>query len=351
MVAELLAGGDNLLPEALTGAGWEAEAEPREWLVDGWLPVGELAMLAGPGSVGKSLLALQLGAALACDRDPLHATNKRQPVKVRDSVGWLPKGSAVDAEAPELYPQPVTVVLAGWKDTRNEALRRRERLMMYGGCGWAGDPSINDRLHVLPMHGYGPVWAPAAGGSRHIATLGELTETGRRLREHCEKHGARLLVLDPSSLALALDENNRALVSLALESWAGWATDSGCTVLLTAHPSKAKEGEGADYSGSTAWRGLVRALWTLRSPDEKEADPAAVERLKGNKARPETVALLTLNKNNYGWDGVSLTLVTCGGRAGWYLVDDRPPPPPKQAKGTNNTGRVAPARGGDLSAF
>ncbi|MCY4085556.1 MAG: hypothetical protein OXG37_01370 [Actinomycetia bacterium] len=107
------------------------------------------------------------------------------------------------------------MVLAGWEDSRGEMLRRR-RLTELGGCPWAGDASIDRRLHVLPMRGHGPVWAPAEGGSRHIATVGELTVTGHELRDYCRRVGARLLVLDPSSLALALEENNRALVSLAL---------------------------------------------------------------------------------------------------------------------------------------
>ena len=71
----------HLLPEPLTGAGWNREPADRDWLVDGWLPAGELSLLAGPGSVGKSLLALQLGAALACDRGQL-----------LDAGGWLPSG-------------------------------------------------------------------------------------------------------------------------------------------------------------------------------------------------------------------------------------------------------------------
>ena len=49
----------------------------------GGLPAGELALLTGPGSVGK-VLALQIAAALACDREPL-----------QNAGGWLPAGPAV----------------------------------------------------------------------------------------------------------------------------------------------------------------------------------------------------------------------------------------------------------------
>ena len=207
-----VAGRRRTLPEPLTGTGWERNPADREWLVDGWLPAGELALLAGPGSVGKSLLALQLGAALACDRGALLTGGD-----------WLPAGASIAAKAPPLAPAPVPVVLAGWEDSADEALRRRGRLAMRGGCGWARHGSIDGRLHVLPMRGFGPMWAPAEGGSRHIGTVGALTPSGEAVLAYAEQHGARLLVVDPAGLAIATNENDRALVSMALDALAGWA--------------------------------------------------------------------------------------------------------------------------------
>ena len=43
---------------------WTAETGPRQWLVEGWLPAGRVALLSGQGGVGKSRLALQLALAL-----------------------------------------------------------------------------------------------------------------------------------------------------------------------------------------------------------------------------------------------------------------------------------------------
>ena len=327
-----------VLPEPLTGAGWEREPADREWLVDGWLPAGELSLLAGPGSVGKSLLALQLGAALACDRAALLAGGD-----------WLPAGARIAATAPALAPAPCPVVLAGWEDSADEALRRRGRLAMHGGCTWARHGSIDARLHVLPMRGHGPLWAPAEGGSRHIGTVGALTASGEAVLAYAEQHGARLLVLDPAGLAIATNENDRALVSMALDKLAGWATDNGCAVLVTGHPAKATEGESAEYSGSTAWRGSVRALWTLRAPTDKQADRNSAEwsRLVGHDpARAERVALLARNKSNYGWDGDALTLATAGARAGWYLTDPVPTPAPAdKANGARKAGGKANGAG------
>ena len=306
------------LPEALVGEGWQGDVPDRRWLVDDWLSAGELALLTGPGSAGKGQMVLQLGAALACDREPLAYAG-----------GWLPRGKLVQATAPDLCAEPVTVVLASWEDTAEEYLRRRSRLQMFGGCTWIGDRSIDPRLHVLPMRGYGPLWGPAAAGGRHVATVGEVTDSGAALLRYAEDAGAALLVIDPAGLSICTNENDRALVSVALDSLAGSAARTGCAVLVVAHPSKAQSGDGADYSGSTAWRGSVRALWTLRVPDKKEVDRTSVEweaAVGRDGERSERVAWLTRNKNNYGWDGNSLTVVTGGGRAGWHLVDPMPRP-------------------------
>ena len=315
-LGELAAGAKRRpLPEPLTGDGWNAEPPPREWLVDGWLPAGELALLAGPGNVGKGLLTVQLAAALACDRGPLE-----------NAGGWLPAGATVGAEPPALCPDPCPVVLAGWEDDRDELLRRRHRLSMYGGCGWARDPSIDGRLHALPMAG--PVWEATRG---EVLTDGALTPTGAALLEYSAQIGARLLVIDPVGMALALPEIDRAAVSLALGELRRWAQRTGTTVLLVGHPAKANEGEAADYSGSTAWLGTVRTLWTLRAPTDKEADRQCEEwrMLTDGAGGFERVALLARRKNNYGPAGDALTVATRGEAAGWHLTDPVPPPVPK----------------------
>ena len=319
----------KLLPEALTGDGWNVDPPARRWLVDGWLPAGELCLLAGPGSAGKGLLSLQLGAALACDRDAL-----------QKGGGWLPVGAAIRAEAPALCADPILTLLAGWEDDRQELLRRRHRLSMYGGCEWARDPSINGRLVALPMST--PVWEARRSGE--ALTTGGLTPSGAELFAYAERIGAGLVVVDPIGLAMALPENDRPAVSLALGELRRWAQRTGTTVLLVGHPAKATDGPAADYSGSTAWLGSVRALMTLRSPDAKAVDREcpAYKALTGPDGY-ERVALLRRQKSNYGPAGDAVTVATRGGGAGWYLTDPIPPPAPTKrpaAAPVNGTGKV-----------
>ena len=111
-----------------------------------------------------------------------------------------------------------------------------------------------------------PVWEATRG---EALTTGALTPTGTALLEYAERAGARLLVIDPTGIAMALPEIDRAAVSLALGTLRRWAQATGVTVLLVGHPAKAVEGEAADYSGSTAWLGSVRTLLTLRTPPPK----------------------------------------------------------------------------------
>lgn len=300
------------LPRPLTGRGWLEEPPPRTWLLHGWLPQGEITLLTGPGENGKSLLTLQIGLALACDRSALPTLTAWLPPNDANPPLGLP---ADDAPAvPRLADDPVTVCICGWEDDRAEFQRRRRR-MAYA-LPWTTHPSINERCEVRPFRGHGPLW----GGSGDPRGL---TRAGRELLKACERAGAALLVLDPASLALALEENDRAAVSRALDYFAGWAYETRCAVLVTGHPAKAATGPGRDYSGSTAWRGLTRALWTLRPPRAFESGSARTkERVKAwrqdLRQRRERAAELSLNKANYAYaDPTPLLLETTGGGACW----------------------------------
>ena len=52
------------LDSDVEAVAWDspAAAPPRPWLIPHWLPLGRLAILAGSGGTGKSMLALQLAA-------------------------------------------------------------------------------------------------------------------------------------------------------------------------------------------------------------------------------------------------------------------------------------------------
>ena len=219
-------------PHEEAGDAWPLEEPPpRRWLIQGWLPVGRVALLSGKAGQGKSRLALQLAAALASGDQT-----------------WLP--GAPDQLDPS---DPDPVVFCSWEDEHDEIARKLHHM------GRA--ESVGDRLRFVQPDG--AVWGPVKSSSRHMPTLGELTNAGRWVRAYCQQKQARLLILDPLAAAYACNENDRALVRAFMTDWNRWAQQTGCTVLIIAHPPKT----GADTSGSTDWEAAPRAVWTFGLED------------------------------------------------------------------------------------
>ena len=101
--------------------------------------------------------------------------------------------------------------------------------------------------------------------------------------------------MDPLAAAYACNENDRGLVRAFMASWDAWARDTGCTVLLIAHPPKTD----AAYSGSTDWHAAARAVWTLSLCDTGTGD--ATGKGKGKEKRePARAPRLQCLKSSYG---------------------------------------------------
>ena len=217
--------------------------EPRRWLVQGWLPAGRVALLAGPGGVGKSRLMLQLSAGIAsgCD-DPKYKW-------IDAPINVLSLGTGIDSGGSP-------VIYASWEDEPEEVWRRLSEIS-GDTVPWV-TPERTHRLHVADMAGHGPIWAPE--GSGHISALASITPAGQELRHRCEDKKAKLLILDPLAAAYAGNENARGLVRAFVADWDAWGRANDCAVLLLAHPPKTT---GAVYAGSTDWHGAVRNMWSL----------------------------------------------------------------------------------------
>ena len=289
--------GDDWAP----AAGWPA----RSWLVPGWLPAGRIGMLSGRGGRGKSRLALQLAA--------LTASGGGGPFLPSAATGGPAEGSrppAVDAEAR-------SVVYASWEDEREEAGRR---LAAMANDGIAAPEALAGRLRFVDLRGAGPLWAPAAAGFAHVRARAALTATGGRLRATCEELDAALLVVDSLAGAYAGDENTRALVRAFCAHWDAWATETGCAVMLVAHPPKTPAGAGtgaldSDYAGSTDWHNAARWRWAL--------EPTPTGRYRagaGNRQLPVTATALKVAKSSYGPSGACVFVAPSASKLGWKAV-------------------------------
>lgn len=255
-------------------ADWNFQAPDREWLIKDWLPLGRIGLLTGEGEKGKSLLALQLVAKMA-------------------SGGglWLGRGANVTMPAVS----EGVAVIANWEDEADEARRRLNWIENADRADGQTAPlakRLDKGLRYLEMAQAGPVW-----------TTDGLSLIGRQLRDYCEEHDARLLVLDPLINAYGASENANEDAAHFMADWGGWAQETKCAVLICHHPPKADrkdKQEGADHGfrGASAFSAEARFHWQLT--DKKENDEPAItvlRRRKGNYADPNASKEIYLDKS------------------------------------------------------
>jgi len=228
-----------------------SEPVPPAFIVDGWLPQGEVTLFAGHGGSGKSAIALNLAVSIATGRRFYGLLTQQR------RTGFL---SIEDTGA-----------VLHWRLARE--------------CEWAGVDmkSLAGRLYL---------WDAAATDGALMTETRDgmcLTLLYEWLKQRMQ--GVDVLIVDGASDAFDGNENQRAAVRRFLRALRQLVPANGA-VLLLAHVDKmtAKGGDTSQgYSGSTAWNNSVRARWYLRA----ESDDALV---------------LEVQKSNHGPTGDSLRL-------------------------------------------
>lgn len=207
------------------------EPTVRDWAVHDWLPMGSAALLAGQGGIGKTLLAQTIGTCLAANLNYFADT-----------------------------PKPRRVLIWAGEDDQDELHRRQLAI-----CAWAGI-GIEVLAESLIVQPYVAQDITLAG-----LVFGKLTQTPimGELREQVHDYAADYVFLDSLARIFGGSENDRHQVTTFV-SWLT-AASGGAGVCLIGHPGKA---QGAEYSGSTAWEGSVRARLYLgsRLPDSERQD-------------------------------------------------------------------------------
>ena len=255
-----------ILPER---SDWSAAPPCREWLIDGWLGRGRIALLSGRGAVGKSKLGIQLCHAIAAESAGQDGTRR-----------WFEGG-------PEINIGEEHVAFATWEDNADEIMRRMldHPAYAHGNATAALNADLADRLHVFDLAGQGPLWEQSDRGH------GRPTETGMALRLRCEAVGARLLVIDPLAAAYADSEISRGAVRAFIGSWDAWGREADCTVFIVGHPPKGNAGDDARYSGSTDWRNGVRSFLFLERMDGMQDRATLIADKVSYAPRPKDIAL------------------------------------------------------------
>ena len=206
-----------------------------QFVWDGYLPRGVVALLGAHGGTGKSTIALMLGVCSALGR-PLFG---------------------VDTE-------PCKVVFVSLEDGANIVRHR-----LAGICrAWNIDPAmLTDRLQIVDGTEHPELFAAETRGA------GDRTPTYHELRKLVQSESMGLVVVDNASDAFGGDEIQRRQVRAFMRALVEVARLTNCAVLLLAHVDKAtsrnKKAEGGEgYSGSTAWHNSARSRLFLTRGDD-----------------------------------------------------------------------------------
>lgn len=239
-----------------------AELEPkdppeRQWAIPHWLGIGYMTLLAGPGGVGKTLLAQQLASALAI------------------GDGWF-----------EPVARPLKVLMWAGEDDHDELWRRQWKI-----AGTQGK-LLRDYHPNLIIESF-------AGRDCSLVepVFGRLTPTKMmtELQEQVADYQADVVILDNVARLYGGDENVRHQVTQFVNWLSGACNAHHPTAqLLLAHPAKIG---GSEYAGSTAWEAAVRSRWFFgRTPPDDENPPT-----------DDSVRYLSRRKSNYsGLDSIKM---------------------------------------------
>jgi AAA domain len=227
----------SALPATLPDA---ASIPPREWLYGTRLIRRFVSVLAAPGGVGKSALALGQAVALATGR------------------GFL--GERVHHSVP--------VWVLNLEDPLDELHRRVAALM---------------RLHRVPREALAGRLFLHSGRDRRV-TMGMPEETGgiahpdrAAIIAACRQSGIGLVVVDPFVKSHRLDENSNAQMDEAATAWAEVAEATGAAVLLVHHVRKGAAGGDIDGArGAKSLTDAARSAFLLAPMSAEEAESLAV---------------------------------------------------------------------------
>jgi RecA-family ATPase len=240
---------------------WQDRPVPeRSWTVKDRIPAANVTLLSGEGSVGKSILSLQLAVAVALGKD------------------WL-------GSLPEYGPALVICC----EDDEAEVWRRLDLIFSHYGARYTDFGN----LHIASLVG-GETLMAAPNKFGIMAT----TDLFKRVCKAASDIQPKLIVLDNAADIYAGSENDRAQVRQFIGHLrAGWAIPSGAGVLLTSHPSLTGISSGSGLSGSTAWNASVRSrLYFKRAITDKDEEP------------DPDLRVLEVMKSNYGPSGETITL-------------------------------------------
>lgn len=238
-------------------------APPRESLLTDLLPRRIIAGLVAPGGTGKSMLALQIGAALS-------------------------GGTSLFGQF--FPPTEGTVVYLSGEDDQHELHRRLDRIVSAEAP--RTQQRIKENLFLLDRSEEFDLFTKKEGFGE--ATITQVVEELASAIRGQISSAIDLLIVDPAARFRGGDENSASDVNRFIQALYLLKERLGCTVLVLHHVNKGAKGNGASQNnarGSSAFSDGVRMMLELNGADTPD------------------VLVLSCVKSNYGRRPAPITLL------------------------------------------
>jgi len=224
---------------------FENEPQPREFIVNDFLPRLNVGVIAAPGGTGKGYFTLQLALSVAT------------------GIKFLGKFDIAN---------PGGVLYCNAEDDEPEIHRR------FLGClrevaRDVGPEAAKEAIGALGERFY----APSLTGKRRLTLYPDQTGSNKRdlLNLAQSIPDLRLIILDPANRIMAGDFNRVEEVTAFIQCLEEIATESGATILLVTHTNKASQSGDRDSKhsagavlGSQSFVNAARWVMTLSTFDE-----------------------------------------------------------------------------------
>ena len=245
------------------------EPPARDWMVEGCFLRGTVALVAGDGGIGKSLLMQQLATCAVLGRP------------------WL--GLSV---------KPGRALYLGCEDDGDELHRRQWSI--NASLGYEMADVLDAGLDLIPRVGCDNVLMRLMRPAWKM----ERTSLMDKLVVRCRRTGVQYVVVDTATQTFAGNQNDENQVVAYVNEFRRLAIAIQGVVIFTKHPSMAGRALGTGESGNVAWRNSVRAHLYLHK--DKFGD-----------------LMLETMKSNYSKSGRSIPLIW---EQGVYKTREEPKP-------------------------
>jgi RecA-family ATPase len=247
---------DDAEPPPLPDVDLALSLTPREWLVDERIPMFNVTLVSGEGSVGKSTLLMQLSGSTVLGK------------------GWI---GMIPAQGPVLY--------VSCEEDHDELRRRAEAVAVH--LGSTRQEMIERGLRVLSFAG-----RDAILGESGRSGIIRATRLFIQIRAEAHKLRPKLIVVDTVADTFGGDEIKRAQARQFITILRGLAIAAGSTVVLVAHPSLTGIKDDTGLSGSTGWHNSVRARAFFKAAPGEDTTLHALEFRKNNYGPPDAPPIL-----------------------------------------------------------